>query len=311
MKMGKSLRLTKFTHLTLFFCTILMVGISSCEDNSIGSGIGDFIGQPPPNITDELNELLRPPGYGEPCLPSHIPTRINTGDTIPRPSGCIEFDKDFYKQPDSGKIVASNLRVSRNTKADFIRIYAPLAVYMQQQSGWPASALLAQWADETGWGRSTQVRVNNNIAGHSCFGPMAGRTRISYPVDSPSPQYITPKIKVDCTYKRPEGARYHTFDSMLDSAKAHVYNVLDNPRTNRWYSQARAEVNRALLAEEKPDPKKVVLGLNGYAAAGTSYINRVIGHIEYNDFEAYDDLTICEKDEVNDDPIEDTISYNK
>lgn len=272
----------------LFLSLLFALGACKEDTKTMGGMSGYWGGKVPPSITEEFDRLVRSPTNNG-CLTG---TRGDIGDSVDRGGGCVDFDEDFYNQRNSGQKMASEIRSYSGKKGPFIRYFGPLAVYVQQKTGYPASALLAQWADETGWGTSKQVRVNNNIGGHSCWKKNRG---YKYPTKPPIPMYLTPRIDVSCTYKRPrgEGGRYMTFQNIREAALSQVYNILDNPGTERNYGEARLEVKKSFLKGKKPDPYKVIDGLDGYAAFPPNYQARLKAHIKRNNFERFDQLTIC------------------
>jgi uncharacterized FlgJ-related protein len=207
---------------------------------------------------------------------------------------CINFDLNFYKKANSGAAIAQAISSSRNRKAAFEKYFAPLAVYVQQKTGYPASVLLTQWADETGWGVSKQVRVNNNIGGHSCFRYDSG---YQYPPAKrqPGPSYINPPINVKCTYKRPaaEGAYYMSFDNILEASLAQVYNIIHNPTTARSYANVRREAKRAIDEKRKMNPEKLIEGLGAYAAFPPEYRLRLIKRMKNEGYQKYDYKKVC------------------
>lgn len=244
-----------------------------------------------PDLNDVINDHLAP----QPPLCDNDPSGTNSPNVpIQRNGSCIDFNMDFYKDSNSGAKMARAISSSKNRKQAFEKYFAPLAVYVQQKTGYPASALLTQWADETAWGTSKQVRVNNNIGGHSCF---KFNPRYKYPIASrqPGPSYINPPVNVRCTYPRPirEGGFYMTFGNIVDASLSQVYNILHNPGTARNYAGARNEVRNAIQAGRKPNPARVINGLAGYAAFPPDYRARLITRMNNEGYQRYDDKTIC------------------
>lgn len=246
-----------------------------------------------PDFQREINDYL------EPRMPTcDGTTGLEDFDPVlDRTGSCVEFDASLYNTSDAGEKISKAIKGAKNKKAAFEKYFGPLAVYVQSRTGYPASALLAQWADETAWGTSKQVRVNNNIGGHSCF---KYNEEYSYPPASrgEAPDFAKPPFKVECTYKRPsnEGSYYMTFANMIDASLSQVYNILHNPATHKNYASARKVVGEALRDKVKPDPARVIRGLNGYAAFPPDYKERLIKHMRNEGYEEYDNRDICREE---------------
>ena len=193
-----------------------------------------------------------------PCDYTHIaPGDITEFDEAKE---CIPYNKDQYGanggaqlasfiQSEAGKGTAAK-------KAAFYRAFGPLAVKMQDETGYPASALLSQWAEETGWGVASKLlRKGNGIGGHSCF---SRKDSYEYPVFRKPGTKEPGSVNVSCTYKRPsaEGHYYLTFETLEDSAYAQVHNLLFNKGTQRNYGGIRAEVHAPIFQSVKQILKK-------------------------------------------------------
>lgn len=230
-----------------------------------------------------------------PCGYAHIaPGDITEFDETKE---CIPYNKDQFGanggtqlaafiQSESGKGTAAK-------KAAFYRAFGPLAVKMQDETGYPASALLSQWAEETGWGVSSRLlRRGNGIGGHSCF---SRKDSYEYPVFRKPGTKEPGSINVSCTYNRPsnEGHYYLTFETLEDSAYAQVHNLLFNRGTQRNYGGIRAEVHAANIANRKAEPRKVLDGMKGYAAFPPDYSQKLFRRIERDNLKRFDNLTIC------------------
>lgn len=265
--------------------------------------------EPPTKVPPEVTYPEDPPidpnevivGAGDPpnkeCAPDGgevEPPKREPPKPKPDISGCLKFDTSVYTASNSGEKFASKIANSKNRRETFKEIYGPLAVHLQERTGYPASALLSQWSEETTWGTSKQARVNNNIGGHSCF---TRREDYLYPTDY-VPEYMKPQKMVDCTYKRPRRERgmYITFGNILDASFSQVYNILDNPKTSGAYGDARDEVRDAVAKNERPDPFKVIDGLEGYAAFPNDYLDTLKKRIKEENFTAFDKMEICDEE---------------
>lgn len=211
---------------------------------------------------------------------------------------CIPYQEDQFGSDGGAKLAAyikeEAKKGTKAKKAAFYRAFGPLAVKIQDETGYPASALLSQWAEETGWGvNSRLLRKGNGIGGHSCF---REQNVVHYPVFRVPGTKKPGHIEASCTYKRPknEGAYYLTFKTLEDSAYAQVQNILFNPKVQKNYGEARVEVFNRRKAGEKPDPYKVIDGLDGYAAFPPTYQKLLKDRVRNDNLQRFDDLTICQ-----------------
>lgn len=274
---------------------VLVILLSSCREDDIPATydmgeVQDYaMNGPVPDINATTDQYLKPPRRTG-C--EDIIEDDPLSATVQRVGGCVSFNMSLYSDPDSGAKISRAIRSSRNKKAAFESYFVPLAVYVQSKTGYPASALLAQWAIETAWGTSKQIRVNNNIGGHSCF---KYKPRYTYPNKSPLPSYVKPPFNARCTYMRPksEGGFYMTFANMLEASLSQVYNILHNPGTSKNYAGTRNEVRNALKSGRRPNPVRVINGLSGYAAFPPSYKRDLINQMKREGYQRYDDKNIC------------------
>jgi hypothetical protein len=224
---------------------------------------------------------------------------------IARTGGCVPFNPTHYNQWNSGVEIAARIKAISDPQkkmVQFLKEFTPLAVYIQSKTNYPASALLAQWSDEADKGTSKQVRVNNNIAGHSCFKYSKG---YKYPEGSKVlPSYIPQRFDIHCTYPRPpkEGGYYITFENLLEATLSQVYNILDNPKTQNNYKKTRATVKEATEKGLRANPYKIIDGLEGYAAFPKSYRDRIKANIKKNKFDVYDNMEVCGDKETDEAP---------
>jgi len=268
------------------------------EDNNYrDSDYGDDIDSIRRNgLSSYVNNAVTP---NIPCDYQHIaPGDITEFDETKE---CIPYNKDQYGKNGGAQLAAyiksESGKGTAAKKAAFYRAFGPLAVKMQDETGYPASALLSQWAEETGWGVSSRLlRKGNGIGGHSCF---SRKDSYEYPVFRKPGTKEAGSINVSCTYARPsnEGHYYLTFETLEDSAYAQLQNLLFNPRTQRNYGGIRSAVHAANVAKEKADPKKVLDGMIGYAAFPPDYPQKLYKRIERDDLKKYDQLTICKTKE--------------
>ncbi len=315
----------KISFRTLILVPVAMI-LSSCEEDMSHRGMyqnydtdryspnyNEQYAPLPPQRVDHLNEddyesdidNIRRNGLSTyvnnsvtpnlPCNYRHIaPGDITDFDDTKE---CIPYNKDQYGK-DGGAQMAAYIKQEERKgtaakKAAFYRAFGPLAVKMQDETGYPASALLSQWAEETGWGvRSNLLRQGNGIGGHSCF---SRKGSYDYPVFRKPGTKEPGNIKVSCTYPRPRNEKhfYLTFETLEDSAYAQVHNLLFNEKTVENYGGIRAEVHAANIAKRKADPRKVLDGMVGYAEFPPDYPDKLYERIERDDLKRFDNLTIC------------------
>ena len=122
-------------------------------------------------LAEYVNDRVSPYNGNDPCKDYIAPADIAEFD---EKKECIPYNKNQYGE-NGGAQLASYIKEeakkgTKAKKAAFFRAFGPLAVKMQDETGYPASALLSQWAEETGWGVSSRLlRKGNGIGGHSCF----------------------------------------------------------------------------------------------------------------------------------------------
>lgn len=150
----------------------------------------------------------------------------------------------------------------------FITDFAPLAVYLENETGLPASVILAQIIVESGWGASNITILKNNVLG---IGNCRGEDEFVADVDLNS---IERDIPVRCN----AGTRAYRFDSIADGVLYYTYLLLENESNARHYGPLRRFI-RANRSLARSDPR--------------AYRNRVISLIaaSYHDdpewYEAY------------------------
>ncbi|MCR9205809.1 MAG: glucosaminidase domain-containing protein, partial [Halobacteriovoraceae bacterium] len=222
---------------------------------------------------------------------------------------CMRFQADFYTKGDSAKQMAAaiNRAKQRGTnakKAQFFELFAPIAVYLQTKTGWPASVTLAQMAIETSWGTSSVFRNLNNFGGHSCtqYSESGSRgIRNSNLVNAANDPGLglaglyktsggNSRIRTPCTYPRPrrEGHYYREFPSVADASLLYADNVLESG----YYPDAANHVKQRFSQGRNADPATVVRGLRAYAA-DSSYRSSLMTIIRSNDLTRFDNIKSC------------------
>ncbi len=180
---------------------------------------------------------------------------------------CLNYNPEVYSGASVEKFTQAQ-RGERDTarkKKAFFDYFAPLALHLQEISGYPASVMLAQWSAETGWGTSNVLEKAKNIAGQSCFGFSREVKKIK--LDFPNGKSAT--ISRSCDQPRPASEKYWYFryTSAADSGYAYVHNLVANPKTARPYSGVRKAVQKAARGESSGQELRdeVIAGLGSYA----------------------------------------------
>jgi len=206
-------------------------------------------------------------------------------------SNCIQVELASYKKP-----VGNQFRkmTTAERKRKFIDYMSPIAVFLQEMTGFPASIIVAQAAWETGWGTSYLFRNDQNPFGYSCFSSKG--TTIKYEVNLGDKSV---KGKGVCGRSRPrrERGRYVKFDSYLDGFMGYIDNLL-NKRGTQWaYKNIRQEVSQAKDRGQVAHWTRIASGLNHYAA-DSSYVKRIRETVEQNHLDQLDSRAACNRDDV-------------
>ncbi|WP_430461921.1 glucosaminidase domain-containing protein [Thalassolituus sp. LLYu03] len=135
----------------------------------------------------------------------------------------------------------------------------------------PPSLVLAQAANESGWGTSRFAQEGNNLFGQWCFREGCG---------------LVPEARGGSS--RHEVRR---FDSPLDSVESYIRNLNSHPRYRhlRDIRVKSIEDNGAVTGEE------LVPGLLGYSERGEEYVDEIRNMIEFNKLERFDQSTDAEQ----------------
>jgi Bax protein len=127
----------------------------------------------------------------------------------------------------------------------------------------PASLVLAQAANESGWGTSRFARQANNLFGLWCFTPGCG---------------LTPK-------NRDKGLKHQVakYDSVQESVAAYLHTI------NSHFAYTHLREIRATKREEDLHPSGLVLaeGLLRYSIRGIEYVRDIQRLIEANQLQKY------------------------
>jgi|GEM_PF-5866201 len=173
------------------------------------------------------------------------------------------------------KLGPLNQNPANSNKQAFIEWLKPAALFIQAQTGLPASIIIAQAALETAWGTSANFRNRNSMFGHSCWNnaSQTGEAQIG-----PN-RYAW---KGDCAADRPanEGGKYLVFPNKENSLLAYLQNIL---RSRGRYQGVQAETQRARTGEPPGVANWTTvikdIAASGYAA-DNGYMMKVGGIIQ-------------------------------
>ncbi len=131
----------------------------------------------------------------------------------------------------------------------------------------PPSLVLAQAANESGWGTSRFARKGNNYFGQWCYVKGCG---------------LVPG-------NRQEGQKHEvsTFDSPQASVKSYFYNL----NTHQAYGALRGIRSKLNQSEQLITGVQLAAGLEKYSERGGEYIEEIRSMISYNDLTKYDSAT--------------------
>lgn len=126
-----------------------------------------------------------------------------------------------------------------------------LAELLYRVDGVPAGLVMAQAANESGWGTSRFSREVNNLFGEWTWNAEQGVLPAS----------------------RPEGASHYVrrFENLQDSVRAYMHNL----NSGRAYSKLRHLRAQMRKADEQLDPQRLAEGLLYYSARGEEYIREI------------------------------------
>jgi len=262
---------------TFFFLILSAFILTACKEDPVYN-----------DLPGTLDSYLSPPD--NPCEAIFENPIVDNGN---EGGPCVNYDEKLYKKSTSEGIAWMNKEGnSANKKQNFINYMAPIAVKVQQKTGLPASLIMAQAIQETGWGTSNLFAKGNAAFGHSCWSKQSSHTRKVQISDSPAE---FKDIKVKCKKKRPssEGGRYLTFENMEDSVWAYADNVLYNEKTAKYYGKVRYAVKKAALEGKAASYRDVIPGLSSYAA-DPGYQKKLGRLIKSKNLYKFDNLKLCE-----------------
>ncbi len=128
----------------------------------------------------------------------------------------------------------------------------------------PPSLVLAQAANESGWGTSRFAREGNNLFGEWCFSAGCG---------------MIPEA-------RHGNARHEVrrFETPLDSVRSYILNLNSHPR----YRELRDLRLKSINEKGYVSGQYLVAGLSSYSERGHEYIDEIRNMIQFNKLGRYD-----------------------
>ncbi|MEM7645767.1 MAG: glucosaminidase domain-containing protein [Pseudomonadota bacterium] len=181
-------------------------------------------------------------------------------------------------------------KVTHDYRREMLRKFAPIAVYLQEVSGFPASVLIGNMAKEKGW-KSTVT--GNNHFGISCM--MKNKSRwmnfargLRLPI-----QFTT------C------GTRWQKFESSADSMIGYLYLLLQREKVAHLYGSIREAIPETFPPPPARAPIIDAISRSAWCQAGCSCTLRVqpkkIGsygacmksHVRHGCLAPLDKMTIC------------------
>lgn len=137
----------------------------------------------------------------------------------------------------------------------------------------PPALVLAQAANESGWGTSRFALTGNNLFG----------------------QYTYQDAKGIVPLARPEGATHsvRAFSSLDDSVRSYIHNI----NTNRAYSELRNMRQQMRTDGKGLSSHQLAKGLQSYSERGAAYVEEIQGMIRSNQLPAVlDGVSLSVKD---------------
>ncbi len=111
----------------------------------------------------------------------------------------------------------------------FIEDFSPLALYLEKETGLPASVMLAQIIVESGWGASNITILKNNILGiGNCDEPGEFIADVAL-------SHVERDVRVQCM----AGTTAYRFDSVGESILYYTYLLLENEKNEKHYGALR------------------------------------------------------------------------
>ena len=161
------------------------------------------------------------------------------------------------------------------TRKEWIEKVAPSAVYCQKKYGYPASALIGQTCQETGYGKTKLVDYNNVIGMKTTLLPYTSTTWHGKSVIKNTWEEVNgTKVTKDDSFR--------VYDSIQDCLEDYCQFMRDGKLTATTYKY------RAILSWG--DPEKVLRFITGKYATDSTYADKVLAIISKHNLTQYDDV---------------------
>jgi hypothetical protein len=183
--------------------------------------------------------------------------------------------------------------VTIDTRRDMLRRLAPLAVYLQEVTGYPASVIIANLAQEQGWsGRAP----GNNLYGIICISRQ-GEQRFHTPLGLELTYNFA-----GCTHRGNGGAQlYQDYASPVDSMLGYINLLLYRENTARAYRHIRDQVPNRFPPPANADQVITRIGDSPYCQSACTcnngkwrYTTCMRSHISAACLSELDGMTLCD-----------------
>jgi flagellum-specific peptidoglycan hydrolase FlgJ len=207
-------------------------------------------------------------------------TAMSTSYEEPTPSqdlSCIPVGNAYAKPRIGGT----------NREQEFINYMAPIAIAVQEQTGWPASVVIAQASLETNWAENGYGN-RNSLFGLSCGHP--GET-LTYNLILGNQTQVTTTGR--CTWKRPanEGGYYVVFDNPIDSVYAYIFTSMQSKRVAYFstgkYLSTPPDGHSSITYQE------AIQELSHYAT-DTDYRAKLLSRVTHYHLDRFDHMGLCQ-----------------
>lgn len=211
---------------------------------------------------------------------------VNASAIPEAPRSCTVYDASTYEKQEAAKNFATQiLEAEKNGGVQekfekFMELYAPLALYVEKNSGVSAQVFLIQIGIESGWGTYQAAVELNNVGGLGHSWCESARAKAINESGKPSfhgpVAYGEDPIPLECGGRSEVGQSYFKFANIEDYVRMwmHTYFLSKDHRG----IETRMNVCLAHLKENKPNAAYTSASLQGYASA-PGYIGKINSEI--------------------------------
>ena len=163
---------------------------------------------------------------------------------------------------------------SRDTpgRRDTLKAFAPIALYLQEVTGYPASMILSQRIKEQGW--PTRAPRNNHF-GVKCYNPGQEQT-----FQTPTGHTFTYRSNA-CGLAATDGGNFMDYPTTLDSFLSYIDVVLYREETAGFYGNIREQVPRRFPPPGPVESMTQAMSEGPYCQAGCTCPNGRGGSMSY------------------------------